>query len=79
MLAFFNVIVIITIIIIPSQDHLWGTAVLPQMDVDNLLVTVACPGGYCKCSPLDTSGVLKCTHIFDARDPDAQCHCNRTG
>lgn len=71
----------VIIITIAYQEHLWGAALLPEMgvSVDNLLVTVACPGGYCQCSPLDTSGVLICTHIFDAMEPDAQCHCNRTG
>ena len=49
------------------------------MAADNLLVTVDCPGSYCQCSPLNTSGVLKCTNTFDPGDPDAQCHCNRTG
>ena len=46
---------------------------------ENLLVTVACPSHYCLCTPLNTSGLLKCTNIFDESDPNSQCGCNRTG
>ena len=47
--------------------------------MSNSLLTHACPSGYCVCTPLNTSGILKCTHIFDDEEPDSQCHSNRTG
>ena len=42
-------------------------------------MTHVCPSQYCACTPINTSGILKCTQIFDDEDPDSQCHCNRTG